>query len=160
MSLITVGVGRYTIEKTENEDEILSVLSSPEVKRWIGDDFTREKFHEYNPEYLYLKVVFSGKNVGIFALVPRGSIEYEGHTAFLKEAWGNTLEPTLEAINWIFTNTRCEKITGRTPADNKKAIAYNIRAGFMIEGLNRKSVYRNGKLIDQVYFGMERSRWF
>ena len=147
------------IKPTKDLQEINFVLNAPEVKRWICDDFTKNEITQRNLDFLYLKVLINCDLVGLLAGVPRGSIELEAHTAYLKKAWGNTIEPTYLAIDWVFKNTNCEKITGRTPVDNKRALAFNSRLGFKLEGINRKSIYRNGKLIDQLYYGLEKSSW-
>jgi len=105
-----------------------------------------------------LKCAEGDEIAGIICFVKTGVYSCEGHYAFLPKYWGKTLKYGREAIEWAFKQGY-RKITGKTPIDNKPAIAWAKRLGFEIEGINRESIMINGEMIDQIYFGLRWSQW-
>lgn len=149
------------IKRTYDSDVIDSVLKHDEVRPYIIDDST-DGFIDYPiiDEIYYLAAYEDDEIVGLFVLHPMNNNVLQGHTSVLPKYRGKkALEAIKSGIDWVFKNTEYDKIIGITPIYNKKAVAYSKKAGFEIEGINKKSIMKNGKLHDQIYFGLRRESW-
>ena len=144
------------VEKTK---DLIKVLDHPQVKPLIGDDYTKgiDIERTLDSPIIYLGAYENNEILGIIAAVQIHSVIYDMHSAFLPEYWGTKkpLNAGQKAIDWLKKNTKAKKLTGCTPMDNKPALIYNIKIGFSIEGVNRSCIMLDGKMKDQVYFGME-----
>lgn len=108
----------------------------------------------------YLVAYCGGEISGMFVVYPVNAICYDCHSSILPHAYGEPAKKLGKmAIDWVFTNTKAMKLVGSTPTTNKLAIKYSMDIGFEREGINRKSIMKNGSLVDQVYFGLEREKW-
>ena len=96
----------------------------------------------------------------LFMLSPRTLTMFELHTMIKKEARGkNALIAARKATAYLFKNSSCEKIITMVPEFNKPAMIFARRFGFLIEGVCKQSFRRDGKLTDQVMFGLEKERF-
>ena len=57
----------------------------------------------------------------------------------------------------MFDNTELYKINASIPVYNKRSIKYTEDIGLKKEGINKNSIMKNGKLFNQIYFGLERA---
>jgi len=149
------------IERTYNTDIIDSVLKHDDVRPFICDDISAEA-----PNYpildniFYMAVYVDSMVAGMFVLYAINAITLEAHTSMLPKYRGTYSIPAAKkVISWIFKSTGYMKINGSTPVCNERAIAFNKKLGFDVEGINKGSTMRNGKLYDQIYFGLERGKW-
>lgn len=138
--------------------EINSVFCCPKVTDWIREDGIGSEITKILPTHTFLKCLDGDKIAGIICFVQTGAYSCSGHYAFLPEYWGKSIKYGREGINWAFTNGY-KKITGRTPVDNRSALAWVKRLGFEIEGVDKESIMVNGQMIDQIYFGLRYSKW-
>ena len=149
------------IIRTEDLDTIDYVLKHPKIRGSIGDDVTSKMDIDYPiSENVYYLAEVSSEVLGMFVFYPQNSVTFEGHFAVLPGLYGkNAIRAGLEAIDWIFGNTECLKINGVTPHYNPLALRYAQKLGFKKEGVNCKSILKDGKLHDQTFFGLEREEW-
>lgn len=147
------------ILKTDNIQEINEIITDKEVRPWLSDDELSPGIDKIPETHIFLKSVIDDELAGVFWFVKKNTILCEGHYAFKKQFWGRTKPEALEALNYIFTNTKFEKIEGQTPIDNARAIAWLKSLGFEIEGNSKESIKINGVLIDQIHYGMRKSKW-
>jgi hypothetical protein len=147
------------IERTFSIDVINAVLKHPSVKKCIGDDFSGDVEYPIVDNIYYLAVYDEGL-AGMFVVYPLNAITYDAHSAILPQCYGEKAKVAGKlAISWVFENTDALKINGSTPVYNKLALKYSKEIGFEQEGLNKNSIMKDGKLHDQVYFGLERKKW-
>ena len=106
-----------------------------------------------NPKFLLL----SPNEYSIFIFEHRTPVVLEGHTSVLPEGRGKKcVEAGRRTIQWIWNNTSYCKIVGFTPLSNVTAQKYNMKLGFVKEGVCTDSFLINGKLQDQIIYGINR----
>lgn len=150
------------VERIFDKEIISSVLNHPKVQKHVRDDFSLGCDLEYPIiDHVYYVACFDDSVlVGLFVGTAVSMTIMDCHTSILPEFWGDKAkEAGRLAIDWAFSNTGFDKLVGCTPITNKLAIKYNEDIGFEREGINKKSIMKNGQLIDQIYFGLERRRW-
>lgn len=136
------------------------VFSHPAVWPFITDDHAKEE-HRFISGTLSLSnplaYLLSPNEFTVFMLLPRSLTTYEVHTAILPEGRGRmAVEAGKAAARWMFEHTTCEKLVGDVAADQKAMLLYSRLVGFKREGICTKSIRRNGQLLDQVMFGLEK----
>lgn len=131
-----------------------SILRHPDVYPFIRDDYspTVEDFTAeplLNMESVYFLLPAEGC---LFMLTPFiTSTVYEGHTAVIPESRGKTaIQAGRDAIAWMFSNTRCEKIVGFFHEDNRRAIMWSIKVGMKRTHLLTGAMRLNGVTGDLV----------
>ena len=150
------------IERTFDSKVIDSVLKHKDIAPFIGDDSSGKLDINYPiVDSIYYLAIYDDSDIaGIFAFVVINGITLDGHTNILPRFRGEkSIEAARLGLKWVFDNTKFVKINGSTPIYNKRAIAFNKKIGFEVEGINKGSIMKDGKLYDQIYFGLERSKW-
>jgi RimJ/RimL family protein N-acetyltransferase len=108
-----------------------------------------------NQGVYFIIVEDNNKPVGVFLFNPWNTVTYEMHSAVLPEYRGaGSREAAYLAGMWMFKNTPCQKIVTQIPQINVLARALAKKCGMTLEGNNKKSFLKNGKLIDQYIFGI------
>ena len=147
---------RATIDDYVRVREIMNDIST---YPYGGDDGCPE---EYDPITILsdgrIYVLMPDDN-SIAMFVPINHINYEEHVCALPESRDRTNRIWLDAWEYMFTRTVCEKITVKIPEFNQLAYAKAKKIGFIHEGLSVKSIKRNGKLYDQVLMGITKEEW-
>jgi len=147
------------IERTFDLDVINAVLKHSSVECKIGDDQSQGTEYPLHENIYYLSV-WGEFLAGMFVVFPLNGVTCDAHSAILPSYYGKkAIIAGKLAIDWVFENTHFLKITGKTPTSNPLAVKYSKAIGFRTEGLSKASYMKNGKLIDQVYFGLEREAW-
>ncbi len=59
-----------------------------------------------------------------------------------------------EALAWTWANTDLEKLVAEIPTTHPNVLDFAERMGFEIEGLNRRSLKKGGRLVHQWYVGL------
>lgn len=54
---------------------------------------------------------------------------------------------------YIKNNTTVQKVNLKIPSDNKKAVRMFRELGFLKEGIREKSIFRDGKYLDEILMG-------
>lgn len=78
-----------------------------------------------------------------------------------KEAWnkGYGTEAARLVLDYAFTKLNLESVQLGVNAENQRAIASYIRAGFVAEGTRRRFIYRNGRYYDMAVFSVLRDEY-
>lgn len=139
---------------------VKEVMMHPSIWRHIHDDGVSEPAPQ-NLECLYwLAVSDEERKVGFFLVYQTNSFCFEMHTALLPEIWGEKANQAAQLLlKWVFQNTVCEKIITLVPDDNKVAKRFALRNGMQIEGVNRASFKKDGRLLDQTMLGITKEEW-
>lgn len=146
------------IKRTFDSKVIDSVLKHDEIRPYITDDGT-DGFFDYpiNSNIYYLAFYDNDNIAGLFMLYPQNSSTLEVHINTLPDYRGaKGLEAARLGVEWVFKNTNFHKINGNVPVYNERALEFSKKTGFEIEGINKNSIMKDGKLYDQIYFGIER----
>ena len=148
------------IVRTSDMGLIREIMTSSEVYPYITDDGSplKEDFDPIdNDSIYYLLVMGEGLLYGLYMLHPHNSVTYEIHTCLLRTCRGKKADKAAkEVLKWIFSYTPCLKVVTHVPESNKPALKYAQRAGLIIEGVNRESFLKGGKLYNQVLLGITR----
>lgn len=135
-----------------DQDLIKRIMDHPKNIGAISPDRKKGEDWPINDLIIYLGM-FTDDIIGLFIGFPRSDIVLDVHVAMHPEHYSETDHCYELAIKWVEQNTDYKKLTGQTPSFNRLAIKCNERNGFKVEGINRKSFLRNGRLYDQIYFG-------
>jgi len=141
-----------------------SLWNHPEIRPFILDDYARKENLSMSWKillstpliYFLIPISDEGEKMGCFFIHPWNSICFEIHSLILPEFRGKKLMGCVEeGIKWMKKNTNCRKLVTHVPTFNRKAYAFAVRCGFSIEGTNKSSFLRDGKLYDQYLFGLK-----
>lgn len=138
-------------------------MKDDDVYSQIYDDYSKDSRNKNlgeellkNSSYIFL---YPDKGC-LFMLVPSSFVLMEVHTMIAKEARGKqAIINSFKAIDWLFTNSRCEKIITHVPDFNKPAKIFTRKLGFKKIGVNTKSFKRDGVLHDQTLYGLEKENY-
>ena len=94
--------------------------------------------------------------VGLFTFLPQNTVCWEVHIILLprRKTRGHVI--LRGALDWMFENTTAQRIVGAVPQYNRLAVQVAQRAGMKIFGVNPNSFMKNGKLENQVLFGLSK----
>ncbi|MFL1383611.1 GNAT family N-acetyltransferase [Acinetobacter baumannii] len=143
--------------KLDDLDEINRIILNEHIQKDICDDPTaNQKIDELGP-YEWIGVVEDGLQ-GFFMLARHNSLSVEIHTCLLPTLRGtkafeagrmilrHIFEKNLKVISWI-------------PENNRKAKLFAQMLGFHVEGINRASFLKDGKLLDQFLVGLTKGEF-
>lgn len=95
--------------------------------------------------------------VGFCGAVQKNESYWETHVGFLPVARGSVATAACRfVISELFEKFGARKLIAEVAEDNRPAQMLARRLGFKLEGTNPKSFWRDGKLIDQLRFGLWR----
>lgn len=144
------------IERTYSDSRVQSVLSNKELNRRAG----KVPVEAYRPsiqhDIYYLMAVRDGKDIGtiVFHCIDN-PILYQAHVNYLPEHWGEGLSQySIEAIQWMFDNTRCQKIIALSPDCYPEVVKHALKCGFKEEGYLTDSIVINGERMGQTILGV------
>lgn len=136
-----------------NKTIIESIVLHPKVMTWLTDDNSKHYEVVIHPQVYYL---VNEENSGVVRVDPMNSVTCAVHIATLPSLWGHGHEFSQEVLEWIFKNTRYQKVVGIIPAYNDRVIKLVKDFNFKQEGLLTKSFLKNWVLADQIIFGLNK----
>ncbi|HOK45864.1 MAG TPA: GNAT family protein [Bryobacteraceae bacterium] len=141
-------------------DIVRLVMTEPSVWRGITDDTCppAESFRPLAlPSIQYVLAFDDEELLGLWMLAWQNGVTIDIHTCLLPSGRGpRGLEAAKRLAEWIWENTRCQRITTSVPAYNRLALRFAERAGMTRFGVNEKSFLKHGKLHDQILLGLSR----
>ena len=157
------------VNQLRQDDRLESMLGG--VKRpvsyerdvkWIEDILLKD-----NPNIIYFAITFIDSD-DIIGYASISEIDYRNGTCFWSgtkidpnvSAKGLGTESSLLLIKYIFEEMRMERCKGEALENNDAALRMLEKVGFVREGLQRHSVYKNGKHINQWLLSMLREEYF
>jgi len=148
------------IERSYDIELITRIMTNPAVYSFVSDDGSPDvgAFCAHDDEAIYYLLVLDDERVrGLYMLHPMNYITYEIHTCLLKSCRGESADEAAKLVlKWVFTNTPCLKVITNVPENNPLALKYAKRAGLIVEGINRDSFLKDGKLYSQTLLGITR----
>ncbi|EXC06245.1 DUF2824 family protein [Acinetobacter baumannii] len=144
--------------KLDDLEEINRIILNEHVQKDICDDPTQnEKVQNLGP-HEWVGVVENDTTQGLFLLIKHNSIAIEIHTCLLPGLRGSkAIEAGKLILNLIFENH--QKVISWIPENNRKAKLFAQMLGFQVEGINRASFLKDGKLLDQFLVGLTKGEY-
>ena len=143
------------IRHTKDVELIKSIVTHDAVWPHVSDDSCDKA--TYTPPIdgvLWLEFV-DEVNLGAYLVHPHNCVTYEIHTCLLPAALGAKSKIAGRLVlDWIFSNTPCQKGITQVPQENQLALRYALRCGMVKEGVNRSSFLKNGELLDMTQLGI------
>jgi hypothetical protein len=149
------------LERTDDGALIKRLATDPSIFPHITDDHfpDPETWQPLMLDYVYnLVAIDLAGAFGFGIFVPRTMTCFDSHIGFLPRSYGEqALTAFRRMLDWIWNHTSAERCVGEISSENRRAISFARRAGFEIFGINRRSLKRGGRLLDQVCLGISRS---
>jgi len=145
----------------EDESKIKRVMLDESVYPLISDDGAP------NPNDFDIKSLLSSNAIlflmpdenSVFMYVPMNAITYEVHSNILPASRDHSRSLALETVKYMFTETKCLKIITHVPEFNKAAFRLALACGLKMEGIDRSSFLKSGKLYNQYFLGLTKEEW-
>ena len=138
----------------ENPRDAYNVLSDPEIFDTISEDGM--KVVKMPDGVLYL-CGYAPELIGCFIVHKTSGISGSCHVQVLPEhREEHTDRFCHDVIEWVWDNTELLKLTAEIPFLYPNVRDCALRHGFEIEGVNKLSFRKNGKIHDQWYLGISR----
>ena len=145
-------------EITHDIDYIRECLTNEYVwENSMDDSFKDVSKDLFFPKMDGITYVKAG-DFGLLMAMPINFITHDIHIALLPNARGMAKTICQEAIEWVFENNkeRPLRLTASIPEFNKHAIKLARDVGMEFIGVNKMSFLKNGKLFNQLLFGLSR----
>lgn len=150
---------KLDVRRTYDPMTIREVMTHPDMFATVAED--GQDPGDYTPDVqgsCWLAMRDDDELVALYQLQQRNAVTLEIHAQVLhqhrKEYSGATGKA---ALQWILDNTDAEKVIAWVPEIYPNVRSFTESQGFQIEGVNRKSYLKNGKLHDQTLLGITRS---
>lgn len=145
-------------ERTADLTLVREVVTHPRVWPWVSDDFSGvpEAWRPLEHPAIWYVVVLDGEELlGLLTFIPQSTVCWEFHTCMLPIAGSKRAhEAILGSIRWIWEWTACRRAVTNVPVFNRQALRCARAIGLEEIGMNRKSYMKDGRLHDQVLFGL------
>ncbi len=137
------------IDRIFDADQIKNTIAHPKIYDWVSDDSCPKAeyfFPLVNDQIIYLGCFLNEEYVGLFMIVPQAMVWHDFHTCLLPNAWGLSVDFVKLAVDWMFKNTECRRLTTIVPENNKLALKLAKKSGAIEYGFNPGSWLKNGIL--------------
>lgn len=149
---------RIELARTRDMELVTAILSHPAIWPHIHEDGTNEAT-PHDLDGFHWLLVSDGRPAGVFLAHARGTACWEVHTCLLPRIWGvGAARAAQLLLQHLFEVVGCDKVVTNVPAYNRAALRFAKTFG-QVEGINRASFLRNGKLEDQIMLGITRKEW-
>ncbi|KQE29071.1 GNAT family N-acetyltransferase [Acinetobacter nosocomialis] len=144
--------------KLDDLEEINKIILNEHVQKDICDDPTRNEKVLDLSGYEWIGVVEDNITQGLFLLIKHNSIAIEIHTCLLPSLRGSkAVEAGKLILKLIFESH--QKVISWIPENNRKAKLFAQMLGFQVEGINRASFLKDGRLLDQFLVGLTKGEF-
>jgi RimJ/RimL family protein N-acetyltransferase len=146
---------------------VREIVTHPRVWPWVSDDYSspREEWRPAeHPGIWYVAVrddsmpfgdCQPAELLGLVTFIPQNGACWEFHACLLPNAGTRRAHAAiLGSIRWIWERTECRRVVTNVPAFNRQAMRCARAIGLESIGVNRVSYMKDGKLHDQVLFGL------
>jgi RimJ/RimL family protein N-acetyltransferase len=141
------------IELIDCKDSARKVIFDPGVYADIAEDGV--EWDDLPDGPIYLTGFVGNDIIGTFVILQRSTYRAEVHVQVIpkyREKWAAAFGRAV--IGWAWANTAYRKLTAEIPVTHPNVLDFAERMGFEIEGVNRRSLMKGGKLVDQWYVGL------
>ena len=147
------------LERTHDMELVAAIMGHPSIWPHIHEDGTTGPA-PVDHELFYWLLVSDDAPAGVFLVHQRTSHCYEMHTCLLPRIWGAGADKAAKLLgDHVFYVMNGAKLVTNVPANNRRALRFAQSNGMQIEGNNRASFMRNGRLEDQIMLGLTVEEW-
>ena len=150
-----------SVERTADAAQIGRIITHPKIYRHMCDDgapsadgFDAAHWISGPANVALLAIGDDGAAMSAFMASRVNDVTSEIYICILPEYWDLSDQIMGLSIEWVFANTETRKLVFNVHEHNMFSFKLARRAGFSLEGVNRKSVMRKGKLVDLLVFGL------
>ncbi len=147
-----------TASRTTDMELIRGVMSSSEIFAATAEDGAHETDIIIDPvSEAWVQILNSEDDlVALYNFHPHNSVTVEIHAQVLPEFRKRySYETGISALQWVHDHApQYKKIIAQVPVVHANVVRFIERFGFRREGINRMSYKKNGKLMDQIMFGI------
>jgi RimJ/RimL family protein N-acetyltransferase len=140
---------------------IRELAAHPAIFPHVSDDSVARPEDWAPIESELVRYLIAGDHEGPYGFaifIPDTWTCWKAHIGFLPRSYGEmALTAFQEMLGWMWKNSTAARIVGEICVDNRRAIAFSKRAGFVEYGVNEKSRLRGGILRDQVCLGISKA---
>ena len=145
------------VERTKDKSIISKILNDDDIFNAIAEDGCKKG--EFDPDVdgeIWVSVVH-GELMGVCNFHAINKITIQGHIHILKKHRKHSLLAANSIYRWLLDNSGFLKLNVEIPSCHINVMKYCKAIGFSLEGLNRLSYLKGGKVLDQVLLGITRS---
>ena len=151
------------ILSTEDTEYLQSFFDDESMIHTMVDDYCVEAIRPFLGKMLLTangSIVIEPVDGVVFLLTVKTMTITEIHMMVLPHKRGKVaVKAAHDAMKWYFEGSTCEKLVGMVPVYNKAALKFADWVGFEIEGTCKNSYRKDGKLHDQIIFGIEKEKF-
>ena len=150
-----------TINSWRNDRELIDNLGAP--FRFIGLEIDKRWYENYlNNRNVTVRCSIVDETDKILGLVSLTSIDYLNQSAELHIMIGNKENQgrgigtfaVIEMLKHAFYNLNLQRIELTVLEDNQRAKKMYEKCGFKLEGMKRKSIYKNGMFVNMLMYSI------
>ena len=147
------------VERTKDTVTILSILNDKDIFDSISEDGAKKG--EFKPEVnneMWVKIEQGEDLIGVCNFHAINAITLQGHIHILKKyRHEHSLRAAKNIYEWLLNNSKFLKLNVEIPSCHVNVMKYCKSVGFNLEGINRLSYLKGGKVLDQALLGITRS---
>jgi len=149
------------IGRTKDVELIKRIVTDRHTYPFVIDDFSPGA-SDYEPpmteEFIWLVAYRENRVIGAFLFYPLNAINFDIHASIVPWARGTKWSKFAgaAALQWMWHNTGCKRITAGCPAFNQRALGWVKSLGFKEFGINKDSFQKAGQLYDLIMLGISR----
>lgn len=135
------------------------IMTLPEIWETIAEDGQDPDKYDCDVDgECWLLMVDGDDVVGLYNIHGINSIQCQIHAHVLPEhRKKHSYETGVLALKWLHENEPSyQKLIAFVPVIYENVKKFTCQFGFQVEGLNRKSYLKNGKVVDQYLLGITR----
>lgn len=142
------------VSLTLNPADAAKVLMTPAIFATIAEDGMEAWEAPEGPLYV---CGYVPELIGCFVLHKQSARTWECHVQVLPEhRKAHAADFGKSVLEWTWLNTGAHKLVAQIPFLYPNVLKFAERMGFVVEGINRASYLKHGKLVDQWYVGLMR----
>ena len=150
-----------TLKQAETADEVGLILKDPELFDRIAEDGHLTAGYEipFDGHQCYMMIMKDDSAIGVWNLYPLNTASLNIHCNILKEYRQHGKEAGRLIVEWFVNDcpAQYQKLNAEIPVIYPEVYHFTKGFGFSDEGTNRKSIIKDGELVDQYRLGLTRS---
>jgi len=147
------------LRKAENIEEVEAILKDPEIFGRVAEDgHDLESFEIDMSSNCFMLIEKDSKIIGVWCIYPVNKTTLNIHCNILKEHREHGKESGRLILKWFAEESpeQYQKLNAEIPVIYTAVYHFTKNFGFQDEGINRKSISKEGQLVDQYRLGITR----
>lgn len=146
------------LRRAKEISEVWACLDDELFTRIAEDGMEPENFSFNLDDGYFFMIEVEGKDIGFWMLHHINSTCLSIHANILKEHREHALKAGDLIVKWFYNAapSKYQKLIAEIPVIYPEVYHYTKKYGFHDEGINRKSIRKDGQLVDQYRLGLTR----